>query len=147
MKSNSLIAVAFAVLLTSCGPAPENSTSPASPSPGAKPNSEPPRVGFIGDKGLLKGTATGIASCSRRVEVAFEWNIGRTVATESVQLWVGEGTAAKLFAAGGATGSAVTGPWTAPATVFVLRNGTDNAEIDRLVIPGDPCPPKSRKTS
>lgn len=46
----------------------------------------------------------------------------------------------KLFVHMGASGSVATGPWVKPGSVFVLKNGADDAELERLTIGGPVCP-------
>lgn len=145
-RSTLVIIAALSLLLPACDSSQDGppaaagiSTAPASTSTDA----HAPVLSSAA--GLLRGVPAGTASCGSPIEISFEWNIGTAISTESVQLWVGDSQNAKLFAAGGAIGKATTGPWAAPGSVFVLRNGNDGTEIDRLVIPGDACPPESRK--
>lgn len=99
-----------------------------------------PATAFKGDKDLMSGNAQSVPSCTTPVVLSITWNVAGKVSTESVKLYAGDGDNAKLFASGGAEGNAETGPWVAPGGLFVLRNGQDESELDRMTIPGPACP-------
>ena len=133
-----LLASLLTLLLAACGRGPEEAPAPVD-APSAAP-APAPDTKLQGQKGLLSGNLDALPTCAVSTTLTLDWNIGGSPATESVKLYVGDGPEAKLFAAGGASGNAKTGPWVSPGAIFVLRNGTDEAELDRVVIPGAACP-------
>lgn len=95
---------------------------------------------FKGENSLMNGNAQSVPTCSTPAILSITWDVTGKAETESVKLYAGDGTNAKLFASGGAQGSGETGQWVTPGGLFVLRNGRDEAELDRMTIPGPACP-------
>ena len=93
----------------------------------------------MGANQLLTATP-GNAGCDVGVVTQFHWDAASKPAVTGIELIAGEGADAKLFAAGGPTGDAETGPWVYSGATFILRNTSDQAELDRIVISGPPCP-------
>ena len=89
----------------------------------------------------------GTADCGAGSVIEFAWTVPGVPDTASVELWVGEGETAKLFAAGGPRDQVATGPWATSGTIFVLRDPADQSEHDRVVIAGPECPPDANATS
>lgn len=141
MRTHLLSAVILLSLAACSQQAPEAPT-PGTPAPEAAVSeaaADASTTDFKGVNGLMSGTAESAPTCSAPAVVSVTWNVGGKAATESVKLYVGDGANAKLFTAGGAQGSGQTGPWVSPGGVFVLRNGRDEAELDRMTIPGPAC--------
>lgn len=111
------------------------SAAPSAPAPGAAA----PAAAAHGAKGLLTATP-GAGTCDTGTDVKVAWDAAAAQGVANVEVWVGEGPEAKLFAAGGLTGEQQSGPWVKPGTVFVLRNQADKAELDRMTFGGTPCP-------
>lgn len=133
-----LAVLSAALALAACSKT-EEAPSPTGTAPAsapADPASAP--ANYQGANGLLTAAAPTTPTCQGPIAMDVEWN---APGVEGAQLFVGEGADAKLFAAGGNTSKGPTGPWVRPGTVFVLRNAADDSELDRLVVPGDACPP------
>lgn len=84
---------------------------------------------------VLTVTPSSMATCDPAAVAKIHW---ATHASE-VQIFVGTGSNAKLFAAGGATGDAETGPWVRPGTRFVAINKSNGKVLARVAIQGPKC--------
>lgn len=70
------------------------------------------------------------------------WDLSAALPGENaVEVWVGEGDSAKLFASGGNKGEAMTGPWTRPGITFSLRLAGETERIAHAIMGGPPCSP------
>src|SRR5690606_31400821 len=70
--------------------------------------------------------------------VTLEWDVRREdPELTTVKIYTGTG---KLFTHSGGVGSLETGPWVKPGSVFVLKSGVDESELERLTIGGPVCP-------
>ncbi|WP_411834133.1 hypothetical protein [Pseudoxanthomonas mexicana] len=131
-----LLPILLALNIAACSQPEEPPTAPADAPATASAGKA---ATATGEQGLLKATHGGV-SCDSPADVSISWDASDK-GTEAVEVRVGEGEDATLFATGGATGSQSTGPWVKPGTLFVLRNQADKAVLDRLTIPGDACLP------
>ncbi|GAB3362734.1 hypothetical protein GCM10027431_01190 [Lysobacter rhizosphaerae] len=113
-----------------------DASAPPQPTTPASPVAQPAK-----GTNLLLTATPGTAGCDVGTVAKFNWDLSSNPAISEVELLVGDGPEAKLFAAGGRTGEAETGPWVYSGTTFVLRNKADQAELDRVVISGPTCPP------
>lgn len=125
--------------------APEPSTTAAQPEVPvvAAPAEAPVAAASIKGANNLLTATPGAASCDGGTEAKLTWDTSANPAVAATELLVGGGESFKTFAAGGPTGEADTGPWVYSGTVFILRNKSDQAELDRLVIAGPACPPQA----
>lgn len=151
IKHLSILSVLALTVAAGCSQngAPEPSTTAAQPEvPVVAATAEAPvaAASVKGTNNLLSATP-GEASCDSGAEVKLTWNASANPAIAETELLVGEGQSSKIFAAGGPTGEADTGPWVYSGTVFVLRNKSDQAELDRVVIAGPTCPPPAAAAS
>ncbi len=68
------------------------------------------------------------------------WDLSAALPGENaVEVWVGEGASAKLFASGGNRGEAMTGPWTTPGITFSLRLAGETERVAYAIMGGPPC--------
>lgn len=139
------IVISGAALVAGCSkPAEQNSTSatePRSAEPVAVETAPAaPAEPTKGINGLITASP-GAAGCDTPIEAKIAWNVASKPGVQEVEVFVGDGADAKLFAAGGASGEAATGPWVIAGTTFVVRNKADGTELDRLVIAGPSCTP------
>ncbi len=58
----------------------------------------------------------------------------------TVEVWVGEPASAKMFAAGGNHGQAMTGRWATPGTTFSLRLPGTTETLAQATVGGPACP-------
>lgn len=120
------------VLLAGCqNQANESSGANAAGSPTIEAKASP---------GLTVSPGT-LSACDPGSETLVQWDANASGSpTDGVELWVGAGQEdAKLFAAGGATGEARTGPWARPGTHFVLKNKNDGKVIAEATVGGPVC--------
>jgi len=135
-----IFSAALVMSLSAC-----SQQAPEAPMPTSAPGevavvAPAPITSFKGENGLMNGNAELAPTCSTPAVLSITWDVAGKAETESVKLYAGDGTNAKLFASGGAQGSGETGQWVTPGGLFVLRNGRDEAELDRMTIPGPACP-------
>ena len=135
-----IVSAILVMSLSACSPQAPEAPVPAGPSADVAATAPAPTTAFKGDQGMMTGKAGSVPTCSAPAEISVAWDVSGKASTESVKLYVGDGTNAKLFASGGAQGTGKTGPWVVPGGVFVLRNGQDESELDRMAIPGPACP-------
>jgi hypothetical protein len=141
MNKFRLILLPLALGLAACGPAPSDDTVPvadtatAAPAP-ATTATAAPQVEVAPTK-MIHAEPGALADCKQTV-VTLNWDV-RTEkpGLASVKIYTDSG---KLFTHAGASGSIETGPWVKPGTMFVLKSGTDDAELERLTIGGPVCP-------
>ena len=70
------------------------------------------------------------------------WDLSATLPGQNaVEVWTGEGDSAKLFASGGNTGEAMTGPWTTPGITFSLRLAGETETVAHAIVGGPACSP------
>lgn len=77
--------------------------------------------------------------CDPPRAVKVSWNAA-AAGVSVVKIFVrGEAVADKLFASGGATGSADTGPWVSAETVFILKDGGETKQLAKIVVGSKTC--------
>lgn len=124
----------LAVALAACSKA-EGPTNPLAPASGADSVEPTPSKGANGMLSVVPGTL----GCTGTVaDVA--WNASSKPEVKLVQVFIGEGDQAKLFTTQMPVADAETGPWAVAGAVFTLRDAATGAELDRVVIGGNPCP-------
>lgn len=135
MKKISFAASLLVLLLTACGPAPSDQTAatgsptPATPAP-ATPQVEVPPTKWI------RAEPAVLSNCSTTA-VNLRWDTRKDKPDmPTVKIYTGSG---KLFAHVGASGSLQTGQWVKPGSSFILKNGNDDTELERLVVGGPVC--------
>lgn len=138
IRPSIIFSIFLATSIVACSKPTEPPIAPTGESNGSSTPSSNETSTITGTQGLLTATYGGI-SCDSPADATISWNAAPK-GTESVEVWVGEGDDAILFASGGAQGSQATGPWVKPSTLFVLRNQADKTEFDRVNIPGPVCP-------
>ncbi len=133
------VAVFASAWLIACSEAPrEPMDAPANP-----PAVEVAGFGpATGTNGMITADP-GAVACQESSIVGISWNAAKAVEQDptvaGVQVWIGEGADAKLFAEGGLQGSQETGAWVRADTVFRLVAIQTGKELDRLVTGGGPC--------
>ena len=81
-----------------------------------------------------------LEDCKQGHEVNVNWDIkGAYPNTKNIALYVGGGGKESLFAQGGITGSAKTGPWAFPGTHFTLRDNDTKQLLEEASIDGPKC--------
>lgn len=88
---------------------------------------------------LISVDPARLATCDPAAEVLVRWDFSGIPGVKGVNVFVGSAPNEKLFAAGGASGSAKTGSWARPGTKFVAKedSGRVLSEVD---IQGPKCP-------
>lgn len=143
--NRSLIAIPFALLLTSCSnqqPAPVTTDA----TPVAASNSTPPAPApaariEVAETRFIHAEPAELDNCDYGV-VLVKWNTSTAETPPAVvEIYSGSsaGETPGLFAAAGATGEKETGPWVRPGSTFSLRDKATGAELERLVIGGPRC--------
>ncbi len=142
MNKFRLILLPLALGLAACGPAPSDDTAPvtdtsaaAVPAP-ATAGTAAPQVEVAPTK-MIHAEPAALADCKQTV-VILNWDVRKErPEITTVKIYTDAG---KLFTHSGGVGSIETGPWVKPGTMFVLKSGTDDAELERLTIGGPVCP-------
>lgn len=88
---------------------------------------------------LIRVEPASLTGCEPTV-VTVRWDVQSKPKVNDVEIWVGAGSAAKLFAAGGNHGETQTGAWARPGEVFALRLAGQSEELGRTVVGGPSCP-------
>lgn len=88
---------------------------------------------------LIRVEPASLGDCNQAA-VTVRWDLQSKPGVNDVEIWVGAGPAAKLFAAGGNHGEAQTGAWTRPGEVFAVRAPGQTEELGRAVVGGPSCP-------
>jgi hypothetical protein len=125
----ALISLAFTAALMGCG-------APSSP-----PDMQPAQLPPVPSDPDMSVEPSSLAGCEpQTVTVHWDFSVRRPQAT-TIELWVDsdDGTPV-LFASGGVAGSATTGPWVLPGTVFHARDPAAGDEIGQMAVPGRDCP-------
>lgn len=131
----ALFASVALIWLCACSQEGANTAAPAStPSSAATASESKPS----GPAYVVPGELTG---CTQGKVVTLKWDF-RSIHPEVTEVEILTGTPATetLFAAGGPTGEAPTGPWAYPGTMFVIKNKADGKELSRVVVAGQACP-------
>lgn len=139
MTKSRLFLLPLAFALAACGPAPSDQTAPvddaapASPAPAAPPA---PQV-QVTPTTMIHAEPAALADC-KQTTVTLKWDTRNGQPdVKTVKIYTDSG---KLFAHMGGSGSIETGPWVKPGSAFVLKNGADDVELERLTIGGPVCP-------
>lgn len=131
MNKFRLILLSLAFSLTACGPAPSDqvSTAPVASDP-AQPQVQ------VSPTTMIHAKPAVLPSCTPTV-VTLKWDSYTTHPDiNTVKIYTGKG---KLFTHAGGVGSIETGPWVKPGSVFVLKSGVDDSELERITIGGPVC--------
>ena len=90
--------------------------------------------------GVLSVTPSSMAACDPAAVADVHWNTSRHAGVNIVQIYISTGSSEKLFAEGGATGDAKTGPWVRPGTVFTAKAKDSGTVLGMVTISGPTCP-------
>ncbi len=91
--------------------------------------------------GVLSVTPSSMAACDPAAVADVHWDASRHAGVNTVQIYIGTGSSEKLFAEGGATGDAKTGPWVRPGTVFTAKAMDSGKMLLGIVtVAGPTCP-------
>jgi hypothetical protein len=88
---------------------------------------------------LITTVPSTLAACTPPSEVTVKWN-AQSAKVANVEVWVGSGTKAQLFADGGSKGEAKTGFWVIPGTHFELKDKSTGKVIGEADVGGPNCP-------
>lgn len=145
MKISKIYLLPCLLALCACdgGPAPTGvsaETPVVMPTPSTAVPVPPATIASTMGRGILRADPETLSKCESAT-VSISWDASKLYpALTAVEIHVtatGEATG-KLFAAGGATGTATTGPWAKPGLVFVARDTIGN-ELDRITLGGPVC--------
>lgn len=132
MKKTLFYSMPFALLLAACGPTPSDQVAHGDAS---APAAGAPRV-VVPATTLIHAQPASLGDCNPTA-VTLAWNtLKEHPGVSTVKIYTESG---KLFAHVGAAGTLETGPWVKPGSTFVITNGEDGAELERLVIGGPIC--------
>lgn len=110
-----------------------------SPAPAASAGSQAgPQIAAVSSPMLQVEPAT-LAACDRAVEVTVRYDATSLPEVTAIELWVGAGPNAKLFAAGGVRGEAKTGAWTRPGEQFALKQAGTDKVLANATVGGPDC--------
>ena len=133
--NRSLILLPLAFALAACSPPPSDqvpapATAPTSAAPAATAQVE------VAPTTMIHADPARLPDCSPAV-VTLKWDVYKDKPEiKTVKIYTGKGT---LFVHTGAVGKQETGPWVKPGSVFVLKSGSDDTELERLTIGGPVC--------
>lgn len=137
MKKNLIATlVPLVLLLAACGPAPsdQEEATPATTAPVATAPAAPQVE--VAPTTMIKAEPAALPDCTP-TKVTLRWNVFAThPEIKTVKIYTGGG---RLFAHTSATGSQETGPWIRPGSIFVIKNGADDSELETLTIGGPIC--------
>ena len=147
MNLRPILLLPCMLVLAACGgptQAPPPAAAPAPPSASTNETMPPAapalQIAASPGHGVLQADPATLRSCEPAI-VNLRWDIVSSHPdVKSVEVHViapGE-TAGKLFAAGGPTDAAATGPWAKPGLVFLLSD-TAGKELDRITLGGPDC--------
>lgn len=123
------------LLLVSCKQEQAVGTPESTPPPKAQPALAITPV----SSELISVTPESITDCNPAVATV-RWNLQSKPGINEVEIWVGTGSDAKLFAAGGNHGETQTGAWTRPGEVFAVRLPGGSQELGKAIVGGPACP-------
>ncbi len=89
---------------------------------------------------VLSVTPSSMTTCVPAAVADVHWDVSRHAGVNTVQIYIGTGRSEKLFAEGGATGDAKTGPWVRPGTVFTAKARYSGRVLGTATIAGPTCP-------
>ena len=89
---------------------------------------------------LISSSVSTMESCDA-VKVVLQWNTAMAhPSTTLVKVWVGsDQESGALFIEGGPSGTAETGAWVLPGTMFRLTDSASGAELASIVVGGPDC--------
>lgn len=87
----------------------------------------------------LTVTPSRMTQCDPAVEAIVQWDASAMPTITTIEIWASDGGEFKLFAAGGATGEAKTGPWTRPGSRFRVLDPSENKALAELQVSGPQC--------
>lgn len=139
-RANAFLCLAGTALIAACSQSPTGDAPATPPAPGTtagatttSATSDVPQGRFI------RAVPASLPDCNPAV-VMLEWDTNTlTPPPPSVRIHIASAESERLFAAGGAKGSAETGRWALPGSTFLLRNGETGEELERVVIGGPAC--------
>ncbi len=130
---------AAALLLAACQHSAQETAAPAAAASSAK--SAPAATATApATAGVLSVTPSSMAACDPAAVADVHWNASRHAGVNTVQIYIGTGSSEKLFAEGGATGDAKTGPWVHPGTVFTAEATDSGKMLGMVTVAGPTCP-------
>lgn len=88
---------------------------------------------------LISVDPSSMAACDPAATAMVKWDASGRPGVTGVKVYVGSGADEKLFAAGGAAGSATTGLWTRPGTTFTAKNAADGSVLGAVTVQGPVC--------
>ena len=88
---------------------------------------------------LITTVPSTLSACAPSSEVTVKWD-AQSAKVAKVEVWVGSGTKAKLFAAGGSKGEVKTGLWVVPGAHFELKDKSTGKVIGETDVGGPNCP-------
>lgn len=133
------------VTVAACSP--ESEEAPATPQAASAPAAAPATTPAPQQRAAIEPSTTGpvqvvpasLDSCAGTVTTV-KWDFSTTAPDASViEIFVGGGADATLFASGGNVGEAPTQAWTMPGSVFVARDKASGRELGRAVVGGPAC--------
>lgn len=133
-KAIVLLPAAALLLLAACQHSSQETAAPASSATSASAVTAPVTAN------VLSVTPSSMAACNPAAVADVHWNASRHAGVNAVQIYVGTGSSEKLFAEGGATGDARTGPWVRPGTVFTAKAKDSGTVLGTVVVAGPTCP-------
>lgn len=89
---------------------------------------------------LISITPASMAACDPATAGTVKWDVreARPQIT-GVAIYVGSGAATKLFAEGGPSGEAETGPWVRPGSEFELKDKGTSESLGHVTVGGPTC--------
>jgi hypothetical protein len=121
-------------------PAPSTEQPASPPAASASATAEaPPAPAPAADNHRLRLEPGSLSACEPGSAVTANWDATGLPDNADLQLWIVEGGQEKLFAAGGSSGTATTGAWSRPGTVFRLKSAKNGAVIAEAVVGGPSC--------
>ena len=129
---------AAALLLAACQHSSQETA--ASPASDSSDKSAPAATTAPATADVLRVTQSNMAACHPAAGADVRWDASRHAGVNTVQIDIGTGSSEKLFAEGGATGDAKTGPWVRPGTVFTAKAKASGKMLGTVTVAGPTCP-------
>lgn len=144
MKTTAHIAIAItaALMLAAC-----QQEAPGSATPAPQAATQHPPAPVAADviapvtNPLINISPANMTACNPAAVGIVKWDV-RSAHPESaaVSIYAGTGPDAKLFASGGPTGDAKTGPWVHPGSQFQLKDQVTGQDLGLIIVGGPKCP-------
>lgn len=90
---------------------------------------------------VISVVPSSMKACDPAAVAKVSWNASGDAGVNSVQIYVSSAADEKRFAAGGAVGSASTGPWTRPGTTFIAKDAASGKVLGMVAVQGPACKP------